>query len=77
MAVTRPTDRVVLREFAREALDTASPYPRAGSVPCEVLAEWEDPQGGHLARVSTARPADIESVDGTAEFVVRSAQLLT
>jgi hypothetical protein len=59
-----------------EPLEATSKYPQAGFVQCEVLNRWEDDKGRKLARISTARPIDIESTEGLSEFVVLSAQLI-
>ena len=48
-----------------EDLDDASRYPRPAAIACEVLA-----RGDQTARVSTARPWGIESVDGETEFEI-------
>ena len=61
--------------FTTELLDAASSYPQPGSVPCEVLARWQDTQGRELVRVTIARPVGMESTDGLSEFVVTVAQL--
>ncbi len=53
-----------------EDLDAQSKYPTPGSVPCEVLRRYRDESGRELARVSTARPADIETKEGLSEFTV-------
>jgi hypothetical protein len=61
--------------FSAEWLDADSAYPRPGSAGCEVLARWSDEHGRALARITTARPRDIESRDGSSEFVVFARQL--
>jgi hypothetical protein len=53
-----------------EDLDGASRYPRPGTIACELLEH-----DGQTARVSTARPWDIHSVDGETEFEI-SVELL-
>lgn len=61
--------------FVAEPLDGASSYPHPGGVRCEVVALWRDSDGRELARVNTARPDGVETVEGLFEFVVRSDQL--
>lgn len=56
--------------FTSEALDGDSEFPRPGNVPCVVLKRYQDEKGRELVRVSTARPADIESQGGLSEFTV-------
>jgi hypothetical protein len=56
--------------LTRKDLDAQSEYPTPGSVPCEVLRRYRDESGRQLARVSTARPADIETKEGLSEFTV-------
>jgi hypothetical protein len=48
-----------------EALDATSVYPRPGLIACELIA-----RDGQIARVSTARPWGIESIEGETEFDV-------
>ncbi len=62
------TDKVPV--LTSEDLHPDSEFPRLGSVPCEVLKRYQDEKGRELVRVSTARPADIESKDGLSEFTV-------
>jgi hypothetical protein len=47
-------------------LDAATKYPQPGVIRCQVLAEWQVPDGPDLVRVTT----EIESTDGDSEFVV-------
>jgi len=61
--------------FSSKLLDAASNYPQWGLVRCEVMKRWQDDRGRELARISMARPDDIESTEGLSEFVVLSAQL--
>jgi hypothetical protein len=61
--------------FTSEYLDSSSTYPQAGAVPCVVLDRWRDNRGRDLVRITTARPAIIESTEGLSEFVVLSAQV--
>jgi len=48
------------------SLDAATKYPRPGVIRCQVLAEWQVPDGPDLVRVTT----EIESTEGDSEFVV-------
>jgi hypothetical protein len=52
-------------------LDAATKYPQPGVIRCQVLAEWQVPDGPDLVRVTT----EIESTEGVSEFVVRSNQV--
>lgn len=61
--------------FTTEWLDGDSTYPHAGVAACEVLATWRDDDGREMARITIARPFDIESIDGVSEFVIFSTQL--
>jgi hypothetical protein len=56
-----------------EMLDSTSPYPAIGSVPCQVREECHDAQGRDLVRIATV---PIESTEGIWEFTVLSEQLL-
>jgi hypothetical protein len=51
-------------------LGADSKYPTLGSVPCEILRRYQDEAGQELARVSTARPANIATKEGLSEFTV-------
>lgn len=62
--------------FTTEPLDANSAYPKEGTAPCEVLERWKDREGRELARITTSRPAGIESSAGIAEFIVAATQLL-
>ena len=53
------------------SLDAATKYPQPGVVRCQVLAEWQVPDGPDLVRVTT----EIESTDGVSEFVVLANQV--
>lgn len=61
--------------FTAEYLDSSSEYPRPGSIRCEVLSQWRDEVGRDLARISLARPYDMQSTEGLSEFVVLASQL--
>ena len=54
-------------------LDAASKYPLPGVIRCQILARWQTPDGPDVVRVRT----EIESTDGTLEFVVLANQLST
>lgn len=69
----RFVDKTVI--FSAEHLSAASRYPRAGTIACELEAEWRDESGRDLARVDTTRPWNVEASDGTTRFVVPSSQL--
>ena len=66
-------DKAVI--FSAEHLSAASGYPRAGTIACELEAEWRDESGRDVARVDTTRPWSVEALDGTTRFVVLSSQL--
>ena len=72
--------RHILRDkvpiFSIDHLDENSNYPQPGFVYCEILEQWKDEQGKELARITTARPFDVESLDEISEFVVHNSQLL-
>lgn len=53
-----------------EDLDGASRYPRPGTIACEIIEH-----NGQTARVSTARPWGIQSVEGETELEI-PAELL-
>jgi len=59
-----------------EDLDAHSQYPTAGIVRCEVRERCQDEKGNDTVRISTAKPDDIESVEGLTEFTV-PASLVT
>jgi hypothetical protein len=61
--------------FTAEVLDETSRYPKIGTVRCEVLQRWHDADGRELARVSTARPWNVESTEKLTEFTVPAVQL--
>jgi hypothetical protein len=61
--------------FTADDLGPDSTYPRAGSMPCEVLRRWRDESGRDLALISTERPLDDKSAEGLSEFVVAASQL--
>lgn len=63
--------------FSSESLDARSEYPQPGAVRCEVLEQWREGTGRELARISTARPDDVETEEGLSEFVVVSSQLFS
>lgn len=56
-----------------EDLSGSSVYPRPGCVRCEVLRRYRDENGVELVTVTTARPDDIESIDGLSEFTVAAS----
>jgi len=59
-----------------ENLLSDSKYPCAGSINCELEAEFTDANGRLLARVDTDRPDSVESVAGESKFVVLSSQVV-
>jgi hypothetical protein len=61
--------------FSQGFLDASSDYPQPGVADCEVLERWKDEQGREVARITTVRAFDIESIEGLSEFVVLSSQL--
>jgi hypothetical protein len=61
--------------FGLDSLDARSKYSQPGIARCEVLDRWRDERARELARISLARPDDLESTDGLSEFVVTCAQL--
>jgi len=52
------------------SLGAATKYPQRGVIRCQVLAEWQVPDGPELVRVTT----EIESTEGVSEFVVPANQ---
>ena len=48
-----------------------------GSIACEVLSNWQDDQGRHLAKINTQQPWHIESSEGVSEFTVLTSQMHT
>lgn len=61
--------------FTDAPLDGSSVYPQPGVVNCEVLSRWRDEAGRQLARITTARPYDVDSTEGISEFVVLAEQV--
>jgi hypothetical protein len=61
--------------FTTSWLGKTSRYPQPGVVRCELLAEWRDPLGRQLRRITTSRPDNVESVEGLSEFVVLAEQV--
>jgi hypothetical protein len=57
-----------------EDLWSASAYPRAGPIRCEVLASWNE-GNACLVKVTTENPLAIESTTGQTKFVVLASQL--
>ena len=53
-----------------ENLLPTSTYPTAGTLDCEIVAEWTDDSGRALMRIDTERPWGVESTEGLTEFVV-------
>lgn len=62
--------------FSGEPLDARNEYPQPGVADCQLLARWSDDKGRELARISTARPFEIESREGLTEFVMLVNQLV-
>ena len=52
-------------------------YPMDGSIRCEILEQWHDPDGRDLVRVTTEQPDSVETKDGAMEFVVLSTQVIS
>lgn len=65
-------DKVPL--FTDEPLDSGSRYPARGSLRCEILARWRDPDGRGLVRIRTVQP-ELQSTAGLSEFVVLAGQV--
>jgi hypothetical protein len=63
--------------FSQDDLWSDSAYPQPGNARCEVLliARSQDSQGRKLARVTIAKPDDLESTNGLSEFVVLESQI--
>lgn len=53
-----------------EMCDATTVYPKLGTARCEILERWKDSDERELARVSTASPDAIESMEGLSEFIV-------
>ena len=62
--------------FSSELLEPDSAYPRPGSIRCEIIERLQDSGGRQVARVTTARPYGIESLNGISEFVVAADQIV-
>jgi hypothetical protein len=56
-------------------LDADSEYPTPGSVPCEVLKQYQDENGRHLVCVSTDKPVGIETTEGLHEFTLQAGRI--
>jgi hypothetical protein len=52
-------------------------YPMSGEIRCEILEQWNCPDGRDLLRVTTEQPDSVETKDGVAEFVVLSSQVIS
>src|SRR5215470_14679542 len=52
-------------------------YPMNGTIRCEILERWHDPEGRDLVRVTTQQPDYVETKDGVMEFVVLSSQVIS
>jgi hypothetical protein len=52
-------------------------YPTNGSIRCEILARWHDPDGRDLVQVTTEQPNYVETKNGVMEFVVLSSQVIS
>jgi len=52
-------------------------YPMNGSIRCEILERWHDPDGRDLVRVTTEQPDYVETKDGVMGFVVLSSQVIS
>lgn len=59
--------------FSTTLLDDRSAYPLQGSVPCEVVARWQDARRRDLVRIRTT---GFESTEELSEFDVLPTQLL-
>jgi hypothetical protein len=59
-------------------LDATSVYPQEGSIRCTVLERWRElrsPQLGELVRVYIGYPDNMETTEGSREFVVQSSHV--
>lgn len=61
--------------FTEEGLGSDSKYPQPGSIRCEVLDRSIDVQGRRITRITIAQPDNLESADGTSEFVVFDSEV--
>jgi hypothetical protein len=52
-----------------------TPFPRQGSIACEVISTWIANDGRALSKIDTSIPWGIESKTGATEFVVLSDSL--
>jgi len=52
-------------------------YPMTGSIRCEILERWHDPDGRDLVRVTTEQPDYVETKEGLKEFVVLPSQVIS
>ena len=48
-----------------EDLWSDSSYPRQGLIDCEIKREWTDLSGRSIAEITTQRPWNVESVNGS------------
>ena len=67
---------LVLSIFTAESLDESSAYPCYGSVRCCVIERWTDALGRGVAKISTATPDGVETLEGQNEFIVLEEQFL-
>ena len=51
--------------------------PTSGTIRCEILEQWRDPDGRDLMRVTTLRPDAVETKEGVTKFVVLSSQVIS
>jgi hypothetical protein len=61
---------------SEESLGPEDIYPKSGTIRCEILEQWQDPDGRNLCRVTTERPDSVETSEGVSEFVVLSSQVV-
>jgi len=60
-----------------ELLEPEDTYPKSGTIRCEILEQWDDPNGRELVRVTIERPDSVETTEGVSEFVVLSSQVVS
>ncbi len=62
--------------FTEARLWSDSEYPQAGLARCEVLERIVEEEGGNqVARITVARPDNLESVTGISEFLVLESEI--
>ena len=61
--------------FTSQNLWTDLEYPQPSVIRCEILDQKQDSSGRRVARVTIAKPDDLESLDGLCEFVLLRSEI--